>query len=85
MGTGEWQRKKSAGCGSRTGWLCQEPGIAVGMEALPHWVEVLIENFDDVTCRVPEWWVAWKKPADFKEGPEIPEGAEWKLFPTGLK
>ena len=46
---------------------------------------VLIENFDDVTCRVPEWWVAWKKPADFKEGPEIPEGAEWKLFPTGLK
>ena len=46
---------------------------------------VRTEHFDYVACRVPEWRVAWKEPADLKEGPEIPEGAEWKLFPTGLK
>ena len=39
MGTGEWQQKRSAGSTSGMGWICQEPGIAVGMEALPHWVE----------------------------------------------
>jgi hypothetical protein len=46
---------------------------------------VRTEHFDYVACRVPEWRVAWKEPADLNEGPDIPEGAEWKLFPTGLK
>ena len=43
---------------------------------------VRIENFDYVPCRVPEWRVAWKKPMDLKVGPEIPEDAQWKLFPV---
>ena len=43
---------------------------------------VLIEHFDDVACRVPECRVAWKEPEDLKVGPEIPEDAQWKLFPV---
>ncbi len=42
---------------------------------------VRIENLDDVPCRVPELRVAWKEPKDMKVGPEIPEIAQWKLFP----
>ena len=43
---------------------------------------VRIEHFDYVPCRVPEWRVAWKEPEDMKVGPEIPENAQWKLFPV---
>ena len=43
---------------------------------------VRIEHFDYVACRVPEWRVSWKEPEDLKVGPEIPEDAQWKLFPV---
>lgn len=42
---------------------------------------IRIENPSYVPCRVPEWRVAWKEPKDVSTPPEIPEGAEWKLYP----
>jgi hypothetical protein len=46
---------------------------------------VRIEHFDYVACRVPEWRVTFKEPADLNTPPEIPEGELWKLFPTEPK
>ena len=46
---------------------------------------VKIEHYDYVPCRVPEWRVIWKEPEDFAAPPEIPDDAEWKLFPVDLK
>lgn len=43
---------------------------------------IRIENFDFVPCRVPEWRVRWDEPKANTPGPEIPEDAAWKLFPT---
>ena len=43
---------------------------------------VRIEHFDDVPCRALEWRVAWNKPMDLKEAPEIPENAQGKLLPV---
>ena len=43
---------------------------------------VLIENFDYVPCRVPEWRVSWEEPKEGKGAPDAPEGADWKLFPV---
>ena len=43
---------------------------------------IRIENFDFVPCRVPEWLVSWDEPIDKDKPPGIPEGADWKLFPT---
>ena len=39
------------------------------------------EHHEFVPCRLPQWRVAWEEPKDLKAPPEIPEGAEWKLFP----
>ena len=43
---------------------------------------VRIEHSDYVPCRCPEWRVLFEEPKDIKAPPLIPEGAEWKLFPT---
>jgi len=43
---------------------------------------VRIEHFDYVPCRVPEWRVRWDEPSDLGSPPEIPDNAQWKLFPT---
>ena len=43
---------------------------------------VRIERSDYVPCRVADWRVVFKEPADINVGPEIPEGALWKLVPT---
>ena len=43
---------------------------------------VRIEHFDYVPCRVPEWRVRWDEPFDLGCPPEIPDDAQWKLFPT---
>ena len=43
---------------------------------------ISIERGDYVPCRVAEWRVVFSEPADMKVGPEIPEGALWKLVPT---
>ena len=64
-----------------------------GLERCTHWVSgchgspsrlggVRIENFDYVACRVPEWRVVWEVPMDLKKSPEIPEDAQWELFPV---
>ncbi|WP_170953570.1 hypothetical protein [Synechococcus sp. UW179A] len=43
---------------------------------------IRIERGDYVACRVADWRVLFEEPADINVGPEIPEGAEWKLVPT---
>ena len=43
---------------------------------------VRIERSDYVPCRVADWRVVFKEPADINAGPEIPENAVWKLTPT---
>jgi hypothetical protein len=43
---------------------------------------VRIERSDYVPCRVADWRVVFKEPADINVGPEIPENAVWKLTPT---
>ena len=43
---------------------------------------IRIGNFDFVPYRVPEWLVSWDEPIDKDMPPGIPEGADWKLFPT---
>ncbi len=40
---------------------------------------VLIERPDFVSCKVPEWRISKTEPKDKKAGPNIPEGAIWKL------
>ena len=75
--------------GKETCWVWFRGGLNDGS----HWVSgwygsearlggVRIEHFDDVPCRVPEWRVAWKEPMDLKKSPEIPQDAQWKLFPV---
>lgn len=64
-----------------------------GLNEDPHWHSgwygapsvlggVRIEHSDYVPCRCPEWRVRFEEPSDPKRAPEIPDGAEWKLFPT---
>ena len=43
---------------------------------------IRLESYDFVPCRVPEWRVSWDEPSNKGAGPDIPDGAEWKLFPT---
>ena len=43
---------------------------------------IRIEHYDYVPYRVPGWRVSWEQPEDLSVPPEIPEGAQWKLFPT---
>ncbi|AII45745.1 hypothetical protein KR49_04650 [Synechococcus sp. KORDI-49] len=43
---------------------------------------VRIEHHDYVPCRVPQWRVLWEEPKDVSQPPEIPDGAQWKLWPT---
>ena len=40
----------------------------------------IIESPSYVTCRVPNWRVKNSEPENINIGPEIPEGAVWKLF-----
>ena len=70
-------------------WVWFRGGLSDGSHWVGGWYGmpsplggVRIENFDYVPCRVPEWRVAWKEPKDMKVGPEIPEDAQWKLFPV---
>mgnify|MGYP001404730872 CR=1 FL=1 len=41
---------------------------------------LLIESPGFVTCRVPEWRVSIQEPVEIHTGPEIPEGAKWKII-----
>ena len=43
---------------------------------------IRIEHDDYVPCRVPGWQVSWEQPEELSIPPEIPDGAQWKLFPT---
>ena len=43
---------------------------------------IRIEHDDYVPCRVPGWRVSWEQPEELCVPPEIPDGAQWKLFPT---
>ena len=43
---------------------------------------IRIEHYDYVPCRVPGWRIRWEQPEDLSAPPEIPEGAQWKLFPA---
>ena len=40
------------------------------------------KHYEYVPCRLPQWRVSWDEPKDLKTPPEIPEGAEWKHWPT---
>ena len=64
-----------------------------GLNEDSHWVSgwygapstlggIRIEKSDYVPCRVADWRVVFEEPADMKVGPEVPEGAQWKLVPT---
>ena len=75
--------------GKETCWVWFRGGLHDGSHWVSGWygmpaalVGARIEHVDDVACRVPEWRVAWKEPEDLKVGPEIPEDAQWKLFPV---
>ena len=70
-------------------WIWFRGGLKDGSRWVSGWYGtpsalggVRIENFDYVTCRVPEWRVAWEEPKDLKEAPVIPENAQWKLLPV---
>tara|TARA_Y100001968_G_scaffold332955_1_gene393264 strand:+ start:7425 stop:7649 length:225 start_codon:yes stop_codon:yes gene_type:complete len=39
----------------------------------------MIENPSFVTCRVPEWRVILKEPANLNSPPIIPKGSAWKI------
>ena len=43
---------------------------------------IYMDNPNYRPCRVPEWRVAFKEPEDMKVGPEVPEDAQWMLFPV---
>ena len=43
---------------------------------------IRIEHYDYVPCRVPGWRVSWEQPEDLSAPLEIPDGVQWKLFPT---
>ena len=43
---------------------------------------IRIERGDNVPCHVAYWRVVFEEPTDMKVGPEVPEGASWKLVTT---
>ena len=43
---------------------------------------ILMTNPSYRDCWVPEWRVSFVEPGDMKVGPEVPEGANWMLFPV---
>ena len=66
-----------------------------GQNGIPHWRGgwfgapstlggIRIEHPDHPPSRVAEWRVVFEQPRDMTSRPEIPEGALWKLTPTGL-
>tara|TARA_Y100001968_G_scaffold110186_1_gene99682 strand:- start:414 stop:641 length:228 start_codon:yes stop_codon:yes gene_type:complete len=39
----------------------------------------LVESPSFVSCRLPDWRIAFEEPLDASKGPSIPTNAEWKL------
>ena len=67
-------------------WVWFKGGLSEEGHWMPGWVAstseqpgLLIEHPGYVSCRVPEWRVAFKEPKDLNLAPNISEAAVWKL------
>ena len=74
-------------------WVWLKGGLSEGAHWRAGWYGapsvhggIRIEKTDYVPCRVADWRVTFKEPADMKAGPEMPADAQWgRLVPVAPK